>query len=371
MIPLANPKVQVDTQKDELLSEISKVFDKCQFIIGENVKEVEKSYASKCGAAYGIGVNSGTDALVLALAACGVGKDDEVITVPYTFVATTEAILIRGAKPVFADIEPDTFNIDVSQIESKITSKTKAILPVFLYGQTCDMETINAIAFKHGLKVIADAAQALGAKRNGKPIGMLADAACISFFPTKNLGACGDAGMIVTNDEKLAETARSLRFHGMVPGTYYYDRIGYNSRLDELQAAVLKVKLPMLDTWNGRRRANAEYYLNELGGTGLILPFAKPENYHIYHQFTLRCRHRDEMKAMLSERGVGSAVYYPFPLHLQSCYGFLGYKKGDMPVAEQVCGEVLSVPVFPELSPEDRATVAGALKECAEILDRQ
>ncbi|MBQ9358724.1 MAG: DegT/DnrJ/EryC1/StrS family aminotransferase [Abditibacteriota bacterium] len=368
MIPLANPKVQVDSQRDELLEAIGKVFDKCQFIVGDNVKEAEARYAAVCGAEYGIGVNSGTDALVLALAACGVGKDDEVITVPYTFVATTEAILIRGAKPVFVDIEPDTFNINVKDIESKITPRTKAILPVFLYGQTCDTEAVNAIARKHGLKVIADAAQALGAKRNGLPIGQLADAACISFFPTKNLGACGDAGMIVTSDRELAETARTLRFHGMKPGTYYYERVGYNSRLDEIQAAVLNVKLPMLDKWNSKRRDNAVYYLEAFRDLDMALPYARPGNYHIYHQFTVRFGKRDQLRQMLADRGVGSAVYYPFPLHLQPCYSFLGYREGDLPVTEKVCSEVLSIPVYPELTAEERETVAGAVTECVKAL---
>ncbi|MBR4748336.1 MAG: DegT/DnrJ/EryC1/StrS family aminotransferase [Abditibacteriota bacterium] len=369
MIPLANPKKQVESQKRDLLEAISQVFDKCQFIVGDNVKEAEANYAAKCGASYGIGVNSGTDALVLALAACGVGKDDEVITVPYTFVATTEAILIRGARPVFVDIEPGTFNIDVSQIEAKITPRTKAILPVYLYGQTCDTEAIADIARRHGLKVIADAAQAIGAKRNGAPIGRLADATCISFFPTKNLGACGDAGMIVTDCPETAETARSLRFHGMKPGTYYYERVGYNSRLDELQAAVLNVKLPRLDEWNEKRRAHARCYLEAFSGTCLQLPLEQPGNYHIYHQFTIRYPQRDRLREMLAERGIGSAVYYPFPLHLQPCYGFLGYREGDLPVTEAACKEVLSLPVYPELTDEEISAVATGVRECLSILE--
>ncbi|MBO4548867.1 MAG: DegT/DnrJ/EryC1/StrS family aminotransferase [Abditibacteriota bacterium] len=369
MIPLANPKKQVESQKADLLEAISKVFDNCQFIVGDNVKEAEDQYAAKCGARFGIGVNSGTDALVLALAACGVGKDDEVITVPYTFVATTEAILIRGARPVFVDIEPDTFNIDVSSIEAKITPRTRAILPVYLYGQTCDTEAISDIAKRHGLKVIADAAQAIGAKRNGVPIGKLADATCISFFPTKNLGACGDAGMIITDDPDTAETARTLRFHGMKPGTYYYERVGYNSRLDEIQAAVLNVKLPRLDEWNEKRRANAGFYLDAFRDTCLKLPVSMPGNYHIYHQFTIRYAKRDRLREMLAERGIGSAVYYPFPLHLQPCYSFLNYREGDLPVTEATCKEVLSLPVYPELTDEERNTVASGVMECLNILE--
>lgn len=363
MIPLANPKKQVDSQKDEILDAISKVFDKCQFIMGDNVKEIEEKYANYCGAKYGVGVNSGTDALVLALEACGVERDDEVITVPYTFVATTEAILIRGAKPVFVDVEPGTFNINADLIESKITEKTKAILPVHLYGQCYNTEKVNAIARKYNLKVVADSAQALGSKRNGLGVGETADVTGISFFPTKNLGACGDAGLIVTNDENIANAARSLRFHGMEPGTYYYDRVGYNSRLDEIQAAVLNVKFKNVDKWNDKRRENAAFYMDKLKDLPISLPEVEEANHHIYHQFTIKYNKRDELKTLLAEKGVGSAIYYPYPLHLQPAYSFLGYKAGDMPVTENVCSQVLSIPIFPELSSEERDIVASSIIE--------
>ena len=370
MIPLANPKVQVDSQREEILEAIAKVFDKCQFIMGENVPVIEEKYANYCGAKYGIGVNSGTDALVIALTACGVGKDDEVITVPYTFVATTEAILIRGAKPVYVDVDPKTFNMDVSQIESRITEKTKAILPVHLYGQCYNAEEVNKIAEKYNLKVIADAAQALGSERNGKSIGELSDVAGISFFPTKNLGCCGDGGLIITNDEEIAEKAKYMRFHGMAPGSYYYNHIGYNSRLDEIQAAVLNVKFPKLGEWNSKRRENAAFYLDKFKDMPFVLPVAEESNYHIYHQFTIQYDKRDALKEKLAEKGVGSAIYYPYPLHLQPAYDFLGYKENDFPVTERLCSQVLSLPIFPELGEEDRNTVAEAVISSVEELEK-
>ena len=370
VIPLANVKVQVDSQKEEILEAIEKVFDKCQFIMGENVPIVEETYAKHCDAKYGIAVNSGTDALVIALTACGVGKDDEVITVPYTFVATTEAILIRGAKPVYVDIDPVTFNMDPAQIESKITEKTKAILPVHLYGQCYNTDEINKIAEKYGLKVIADSAQALGAKRHGKGIGALSDVAGISFFPTKNLGCCGDGGLIITNDEEIANIAKYIRFHGMAPGSYYYSHIGYNSRLDEIQAAVLNVKFPNLDKWNSKRRENAAFYLDKLKDLPIELPVEEEDNYHIYHQFALKYDKRDALKEKLAEKGVGSAIYYPYPLHLQPAYEFLGYKENSMPVSEKICKQVLSLPIFPELTEEDRNTVANAVIESVNELEK-
>lgn len=370
MIPLANVKKQVDSQKDEILAAIEKVFDKCQFIMGENVPVAEQKYSEYCDAKYGVAVNSGTDALVIALTACGVDKGDEVITVPYTFVATTEAILIRGAKPVYVDIDPATFNMDVSQIESKITDKTKAILPVHLYGQCYDSDAINAIAKKYNLKVIADAAQALGSKRNDKGIGQLSDVAGISFFPTKNLGCCGDGGLIITNDEEIAEKAKYIRFHGMAPASYYYSHIGYNSRLDEIQAAVLNVKFPNLGKWNSKRRENAAFYLEKFKDLPIELPYAQKENYHIYHQFTVRYDKRDRLKEKLLEKGVGSAIYYPYPLHLQPAYEFLGYKENDFPVTEKVCKQVLSLPIFPELTEEERNTVANAVISVVEELEK-
>ena len=364
-IPIANPKAQYLALKDEIDAAVRDVFESCHFILGPNVTALEEELPGLCDAKFGVSVNSGTDAIVIALAACGVGPGDEVITTPYTFVATTEAVMIVGAKPVYVDIDPNTFNIDPAKIEAAITPKTKAILPVHLYGQCADIEEIGKIAEKHGLKLVSDGAQAIGAAHKGKGIGAYGEAATLSFFPTKNLGACGDGGMILTNDEALAARCKQLRFHGM-DKTYAYELVGYCSRLDEIQAAVLRVKLRKMREWNEARRANAHYYIEVLSDLPLGLPISQPENYHIYHQFTLRYPKRDELKARLTERDVGCAVYYPSPLHLQPAYASLGHKSGDFPEAERACAEVLSLPVFPELSAEDRATVAGAVRGAIE-----
>jgi dTDP-4-amino-4,6-dideoxygalactose transaminase len=359
-IPVANPKAQVQSIKQELVDAVTQVFDNCQFILGANVKALEQEIPAMCEAKYGIGVNSGTDAIVISLAAAGVGPGDEVITTPYTFVATTEAIIIVGATPVFVDIDPKTFNLDPAKIAAAITDKTKAILPVHLYGQCCAIDEIMQLANEKGLKVVFDGAQAIGSKYKGTAIGKYGDAATLSFFPTKNLGGCGDGGMVLTNDPDVAERARELRVHGM-DETYSYRRIGYCSRLDELQAAALMVKLRYIEKWNEARRANAAYYIEMFKDLPLTAPVPLEENYHTYHQFTLRYEKRDQLKAGLAERGVGSAVYYPSPLHLQRAYEYLGYKEGDFPESELAALQVLSLPVYPELSEEDRNTVAGAV----------
>jgi dTDP-4-amino-4,6-dideoxygalactose transaminase len=336
----------------------------CQFILGENVFALEAEIAERCGAKYGIAVASGTDAITIALAAFGIGPGDEVVTTPFTFVATTESIVLVGARPVYADIDPATLNIDPAAIRRAITSKTKALLPVHLYGQCARMDEILKIAEEHGLLVICDAAQAIGASYQEKRIGQLGHAATLSFFPTKNLGAYGDGGMILTNDDEAAERARSLRFHGM-SSSYAYSRVGFCSRLDELQAAVLRVKLSRLPGWNEARRRNAAIYNRALAGGPIIAPIEAPGNYHIYHQYTVRCPNREAARAALKEAGVDSAIYYPAPLHLQEAYSFLGYKQGDFPEAERASREVLSVPVHPELAPERVQTVAEALSAVA------
>lgn len=361
-IPIANPKAQFLALKDEITAAVLQVFDSCHFILGENVTALEDEIPGICDATHGISVNSGTDAITIALAACGVGPGDEVITTPYTFVATTEAIMIVGAKPVYADIDPETFNLDPDKIESKITAKTKAILPVHLYGQCADIEKIEAIARKHNLKLVSDGAQAIGSKHKGKGIGAYGDASTLSFYPTKNLGGCGDGGMVLTTDDEIARMSKSLRFHGM-DATYSYEHVGYCSRLDEIQAAILRVKLKKLLEWNDARRSNAAYYLEQLNCLPITLPVSKPENFHIYHQFTVRFAKRDELKVKLAERGVSSAVFYPSPLHLQRAYAPLGYKIGDFPEAERAASEVLSLPVLPELTREELETVAKAVKE--------
>ena len=366
-IPIANPKAQYLTLKDEIDAAVEQVFDSCQFILGPNVAALEEEMPPLCDARFGIGVNSGTDAIVIALAGAGVGVGDEVITTPYTFVATTEAVMIVGARPVYVDIDPETFNIDPARIEEKITDKTKAILPVHLYGQCADIELIESIAVKHGLKLIADGAQAVGAQHKGKGIGGYGDAATLSFFPTKNLGACGDGGMVLTASEEVAARCKSLRFHGM-DSTDSFELVGYCSRLDEIQAAVLRVKLKKIREWNEARRANAAYYLEALADLPLKLPVTKPDNYHVYHQFTLRFGRRDELNAKLAQRGIGSAIYYPSPLHLQRAYSVLGYKEGDLPEAEKAAREVLSLPVFGELTRGEVEQVAeGVMQSVKEL----
>lgn len=366
-IPVANPKAQVQSIKQELVDAVTQVFDNCQFILGDNVKSLEQEIAAMCDAEYGIGVNSGTDALIISLAGAGIGEGDEVITTPFTFVATAEAITIVGAKPVFVDIDPESFNIDPEKIAAAITKKTKAILPVHLYGQCCDIDPVVQLAEQHGLKLIFDGAQAIGSKYRGSAIGKFGDAATLSFFPTKNLGGCGDGGMVVTNDAEIAEKARELRVHGM-DETYSYRRIGFCSRLDEIQAAALRVKARYIDQWNNARRENAAYYIEAFSQLPIITPKPRQDYLHTYHQFTLRYEKRDQLKSMLAEKGVGSAVYYPSPLHLQRAYSFLGYNEGDFPEAELAANQVLSLPVFPELSVEDRETVAVAVVEAVESL---
>ncbi|MCE5198145.1 MAG: DegT/DnrJ/EryC1/StrS family aminotransferase [Armatimonadota bacterium] len=361
-IPVANPKIQNYALKDDIAAAVAQVFESGAFILGPNVSGLEEEVPIVCGSKYGVAVNSGTDAIVVALAANGIGPGDEVITTPFTFVATTEAILIVGAKPVFADINLDDFNLDPDKVEEKITSKTKAILPVHLYGQCAKVDRFKAIAEKHNLKLIYDGAQAIGAKNNGVGMGEFGDASTLSFYPTKNLGGCGDGGMVLVNDEQVAAMAKSLRFHGM-DATYSYQYVGYCSRLDEIQAAVLRVKLKKISDWNEARRANAAYYIEQLNSLPVKLPVSAPENYHIYHQFTLRFAKRDELKAKLAERGVGSAVFYPSPLHLQKAYLNLGYKPGDFPEAEKAALEVLSLPVYPELTAAERNQVASAVAE--------
>ncbi len=361
---MANLKAQFSSLETEIQAALRDVFDNCQFTLGENVSKLETEIAELCGAKHGIGVASGTDAITISLAALGIGPGDEVITTPFTFVATTESIVIVGAHPVYVDIDPVTYNIDPAAIRKAITPKTKAILPVHLYGQCAEMDEILSIAEEHGLKVVCDGAQAIGATYKGKPIGEYGDTATLSFFPTKNLGAAGDGGMILTNDDETARRARSFRFHGM-SSTYAYEYVGFCSRLHEVQAAVLRVKLPHLLKWNNARRAHAGAYTKALEGDSLTPPVEMPGNHHIYHQYTIRCKDREATRATLKAAGVGHAVYYPSPLHTQPAYAFLGCKEGDYPEAERAAREVLSVPVHPELTEEQVQTVAKALAVAA------
>ncbi len=365
IVPMADLVAQHHALLDELREAFDGVMEKCQFILGPNVAELEQETAQLCGAHRGLGVGSGTDALLLSLIALGVGPGDEVITTPFTFVATAEVVLLAGAKPVFADIDPATFNLDPKSVEKAITSNTKAIIPVHLFGQMADMESLNALAVSRGIRIVGDAAQAIGATYQGRPIGAWSDLTTLSFFPTKNLGGCGDGGMILTDSDELAEKIRLLRFHGS-GGGYFYKEVGYCSRLDEIQAALLRVKAKRLTQWNQARLANAERYnaaFASLAGD-LITPVTAEGNEHIFHQYTLRvpAGRRDELQRFLASRHVSSAIYYPLALHLQDAYRSLGYSEGDLPESEKATQEVLSLPIHPDLKPEQIEYVIEAVK---------
>lgn len=360
-VPMADIKAQHHSIKNEIDTAVQQVLDKCVFILGDNVKAIESEVAAYSGAAYGIGVASGTDAIALALRAIDIQPGDEVITTPFTFVATTEVIALLGAIPVYADIDPRTFNLDPAKIEEKITPKTKAILPVHLYGQCADVESISRIAKKHNLKVIWDGAQAIGAEASGHKIGEYADAVTFSFYPAKNLGAAGDGGMVLTNDAEILDKIKYLRFHGS-GGTYSYKYVGYCSRLDEIQAAVLRAKLPHLDSWTANRERHAEIYYREFAGLDIMLPYVVPGYKHTFYQFTVRSSRRDELKQFLGDHEIGTGVYYPGPLHLEEAYSYLGYNPGDMPEAELACKEVLSIPVYPEMSEDQLGFVVETMK---------
>lgn len=349
--------------KVDLDRALSMVIEKGRFILGENVSKLEAEIAAYCGAKHAIGVASGTDALHLSLRACGVGPGDEVITSPFTFVATADAIAYCGATPVFVDIKPNTFNLDPRLAEKAITKKTRAILPVHIYGQVCEMDILAEICEKNDLFLIEDAAQAIGAEYNGKKAGSIGDISCFSYFPTKNLGCFGDGGMVTTNDDALAKEVRVLRGHGSRK-TYHYDIIGYNSRLDEIQAAVIRVKLPHLESYSAARRKNAALYRKQLKEIDEItLPHEDPKGKHAYHQFTIRVKDRNELFEFLKLKGVGRMVYYPLSLHLQAAFKELGYKDGDLPESEAVQSEVLSLPIFPELTENELLEACKAIKE--------
>jgi dTDP-4-amino-4,6-dideoxygalactose transaminase len=364
-VPMLDLTIQYQQLKEEINTAVQQVMENAHFILGPNVKKLEQDIAAYSRVKHGVGVGNGSDALHIALMACGVGEGDEVITTAFTFFATAGAIARAGAKPVFVDIDPVTFNIDPTLIEEKITEKTKAIIPVHLYGQTADMDPIIEIARKYNLYIIEDAAQAIGAEYKGRKVGELGDVACYSFFPTKNLGAYGDGGMAVTDNDDLAEKMRVIRVHGSKP-KYYHHVLGYNSRLDEMQAAILNVKFPRLDNWNRLRREKANKYtqlLNEKLSDVVVTPVEAEGRYHIYHQYTIRVEKRDELQKYLAEQGVSTMVYYPKPLHLQPVFAHLGYKEGDLPHTEQATLEVLSLPMFPELTDEQQEYVVSKIVE--------
>ncbi len=357
-------KRQYEYIKDEIKGPIEEVMTSGAFIMGEDVGLFEKEFAEYCGVKYGIGVNSGTDALFLACLSCGIGKGDEVIVMPYTYIATTLAISMTGAKPVFVDIDEKTYNIDISKVESSITKNTKAILPVHLYGHPVDMDPLVEIAKKHNLKIIEDCAQAHGALYKSKKVGSFSDASCFSFYPTKNLGAFGDGGIVLTNSEKIKEKLVLLRDYGR-KDRYKHIIKGYNSRLDTLQAAILRVKLKHLDEWNEKRRKNATLYTKLLKEKkiDIILPHEAEYAKHVYHLYAVRVKDRKTVMNGLAEKGVRTLMHYSIPIHLQRAYKDLGHKKGDFPISEKCCEEILSLPMYPELSEEEIKYVVDKLQE--------
>jgi dTDP-4-amino-4,6-dideoxygalactose transaminase len=371
-VPLLDLRAQHNPIQKELLDAIAQVLASQAFILGPDIKKLEDRIASYCQTQFAVGVSSGTDALLAALMALGIGPGDEVITSPYSFFATAGVIARLGAKPVFADIDPRTYNLDPEKVEPVITSRTKAIMPIHLYGQCADMEPILKIAARHGLAVVEDAAQAIGADyRDGRRGGSMGTMGCLSFFPSKNLGALGDGGMVVTNSAELAEKLRVLRVHGGKP-KYYHKVIGGNFRLDTIQAAILNVKLNYLDGWTKRRRQNADRYrllFKESGllEQGMVIPEAvyagtAAANDHIYNQFVIRVPERDRLREFLKEHEIGTEVYYPVPFHLQECFASLGYKRGDFPESERAANETMALPIYPELTEEMQKTVVAGIQ---------
>jgi len=360
-IPLVDFKAQYKSIQKEIDTAIKEVLLSGQYILGPVVKEFEEQVAAYCGVKYAIGVASGSDALILALRALDIGPGDEVITTPFTFVATAHAIVHCGAKPVFVDIEPDTFNINPALIEPAITKSTKAIIPVHLYGQPANMDPIMEIAKARNLYVVEDAAQAFGARYNGKQVGSIGHIGCFSFFPTKNLGCYGDGGMVVTDNPDIADKVDILRRQGCRE-KYHAEMIGYNSRLDAIQAAILKVKLKYVDQWNEQRR-NAAHRYNELLTESIIkTPIEAPYAYHVYHQYTIKATKRDNLKSNLADKGIDTSIYYPSALHLHNAFRFLGNKKGDYPESERAAQEVLSLPMSNMLSILDQEYIIQSVE---------
>ena len=363
-VPLLDLKAQYLSIQDEVQEAIHKVLESQRFVLGPEVEGLEEEVAAYCQCAYGVGVSSGTDALLVSLMALGIGPGDEIVTSPYTFFATAGSISRLGARPVFVDIDPATYNIDPAQIEAALTERTRAILPVHLFGQMADMDPILEMAASHELVVIEDAAQAIGAESRGRRAGSLGQLGCFSFFPSKNLGGMGDGGLVTTNDPQLADRLRLLRNHGYSP-KYYSQVVGGNFRLDAIQAAVLRVKLKHLPAWTERRRENARIYLELFEGageppgeSGIGVPVELPQCRHVYNQFVIQVESRDELLRQLQEAAIGCEIYYPLPLHLQECFAALGHEAGDFPASERAAARSLAIPIYPELSRQQIGAVA-------------
>jgi dTDP-4-amino-4,6-dideoxygalactose transaminase len=366
-VPLLDLAEQNKALRPEIESALGRVLDTNAFILGAEVKSLEDELAAYCGTKYAIGCASGSDALLLALMAVSVKAGDEVITTPYSFFATVSAITRLGARPVFVDIDPATFNLDISQVEAAISDRTTAIQPVHLYGQCADMVELNKLMSKHGIPVIEDAAQAIGADENGVRAGAMSEVGCFSFYPSKNLGGMGDGGFMTTNDEEIARKLSALRVHGSEE-RYYHKWVGLNSRLDGFQGAILRVKLPHLDAWSDKRKSNADRYRELFIDAGLTeqieLPFERENCRHIYNQFVIRAPgKRDELRQFLAAADVGTDIYYPVPLHLQECFDYLGYREGQFPESERAAHESLALPIYPELKREQLEYVVDKVRE--------
>lgn len=364
-VPLLDLKEQNDALRPEIEAALGRVLDTNAFILGGEVADLEKELAAYCDAKFAIGCASGSDALLLAMMALDVEAGDEVITTPYSFFATVSAITRLGAKPVFVDIDPETYNLDVSQVETRITDRTKAVQPVHLYGQCADMDALKAVCDARGIPIVEDAAQAIGAEDKGRRAGSIGDIGCFSFYPSKNLGGMGDGGFMTTNDDALAEKLFALRVHGSKE-RYYHKWVGLNSRLDGFQGAVLRVKLPHLESWSEKRRENADRYRQMFHDSGfegeLTLPVERSDVRHIYNQFIIRVpEQRDALRRSLTEAGIGTDIYYPVPLHLQECFAYLGNADGDFPESERASRETLALPIYPELRPEQQEYVVDSI----------
>jgi len=359
-VPLLDLKAQFTTIKDEIVDAVSGVLESQRCIGGPKVAELEGKVAAVSDSKFAVGVSSGTDAILNSLMSLDIGSGDEVITTPFTFFATVGCIVRAGAKPVFVDIDPETFNINAELIESVVTEKTKAVMPVHLFGQMADMDPIMEVANKYNLAVIEDAAQSITSTYKNRKAGGIGTVGCFSFFPSKNLGCAGDGGMIVTNDEDLHDRLKIMRNHGANP-KYFHKYIGGNFRLDPIQAAVLLVKLRHLDSWSQARRSNAAFYDKKFAGTVVKTPYINPDCVSVYNQYVIRVPKRDELVAHLQDKGIGCAIYYPVPMHLQECFGYLDYKMGDFPQAEKAAEEVLAIPIYPELTDEMKAHVCEVI----------
>ncbi|MFH1699541.1 MAG: DegT/DnrJ/EryC1/StrS family aminotransferase [Candidatus Zixiibacteriota bacterium] len=360
-VPLLDIKRETKPIRKEIDEAVARVIDHGQYILGPEVKQLEEKVSGFCGVKHAIGVASGTDALLLSLQACGVGPGDEVITSSFSFFASAGVISRLGAIPVFVDIDLDTYNIDPERIEKAISPKTKAILPIHLFGQCARMDTIMDIAGRHNIKVVEDAAQAIGSVYKERKAGNWGDAGCFSFFPTKNLGCAGDGGMVVTNDDDIADMVRLLRVHGG-KFEYHHEIVGYNSRLDTLQAAILLVKLPHLTSWSEARRQNASVYDKSLKDIPIHIPKVEEGAGHIYNQYTIACDKRDDLAGWLKDKKIGCKIYYPVPFHLQKCFSNLNYKQGDIPNCEKAAQTVLSIPIFGEMTSHEQQEVVDSIK---------